>query len=668
MKLKSNLLKPADKNPVIEALLKCIKYIIIISGLLNFCIPLLSFENVANDTLSTTLEGISIDADRITSRSQIEYTSSSIIRRYEIERTGIRDISSVLATVPGLYLRDYGGMGGIKTISIRGTSSAQVLVMIDGIKANNAQNSVFDFSRMPLELIDVIEIIKGGASGIFGGSAIGGTVNLITNSTIRDSFSGSLSYGSYENIKAGILYDKDFGSIGISTFAQYNKSQGNYPFDNYQYGNYSLIERSNSDFERIDISLRLNSRIDNTDINLRLISGIFDRGAPGAVVQGSIQSASARLNEKDISLLLSTKTAFLVNELVIQSFYSINETRYKDPYAKSFGEEGADNLYKSKNYIIKGKFKGKVAKIDYSFDTEFSYSDLMGDMLDPSVGSFVGRNQFAISGNFERVFNVSNHMDIYLFSALRYDYLSDSEDAISPLLGLSASNRDIGLKFRSSWSYNFRPPSFNEMYYFNYGTANLLPEKSQSLNIGSKYSPNDLISFSIDGFLTDTKDQIIAVPKSPVSWSAKNFASVYSKGVESAISFYTLRKSLNIDFGYTRQFVEDNDINSPTFGRRIVYVPEEIISCTAAYEYQNFSFHIGLIYTSHRFALPDNSYLSLMPSYYMLDAGIIWNLKLYQNQLTLMFDCYNLTDEGYSVIKNYPMPGRQFQLKLIFKG
>ncbi|MDZ7795580.1 MAG: TonB-dependent receptor plug domain-containing protein [Candidatus Marinimicrobia bacterium] len=105
--------------------------------------------------------------------------SLSIIAKEEIERSGAQNIAEILNNTTSLQIRDYGGTGNMKTLSLRGTSAGHVLVMVDGQQINNPQNGEVDLALISLDHVERIEVLRGGASAIYGSDAIGGVIQII---------------------------------------------------------------------------------------------------------------------------------------------------------------------------------------------------------------------------------------------------------------------------------------------------------------------------------------------------------------------------------------------------------------------------------------------------------------------------------------------------------
>jgi len=131
-------------------------------------------------------DAIVVTATRGKSLTSEVPASVDVIGRETIETLSPQNMAEVLDNIQGVFIKDYGGIGGTKSISLRGSSAEQVLVLMDGQRLNNAQNGQVDFSTISTEGVEKIEIIRGGSSALYGADAVGGVVNIITKKHHRE--------------------------------------------------------------------------------------------------------------------------------------------------------------------------------------------------------------------------------------------------------------------------------------------------------------------------------------------------------------------------------------------------------------------------------------------------------------------------------------------------
>jgi vitamin B12 transporter len=603
------------------------------------------------------------------------------INREMIRDLGTVDISDAIKMAPGTFILDYGGASAMKTVSIRGATSQQTLVMLDGFALNSNQTGSIDLSFLPISMFDEIDVVRGGSSALNGSNAIAGAINLSTKVGNKESYDAYAEYGSFNTMKYRAGTTQRFGQLGISANAEYMNSDGDFPYtvgpDNEEF------RRKNADIKRLSANLYGDYVMDEAALTARFIYSEAERGVPGAIIGGSSQTEAARYGTKDLLFIGNYKESIKREEsksnLTAGLMYLRNQSVYDDPLAFGYGIR---NEYESNDIKMKFGFDHKwgieTKDKNLHFLLELGHADLEGDMLDPTLNRNVERSNFALAGLYEMdLFRFNENSWTAVNAALRYDHYFDEESALSPAIGLQYfydhfnENRP-GLKVNAEWSYNFRMPGFNEMYYLNYGNSDLKPERSHSLNFGSEFIPFydsffDCI-LSANVFMINTYDQIVSVPKSPVSWSAENIGEVLTQGIELNLSVNGVEKKIVTGYlymSYSYQVAEDRTIGSPTFGKKVPYIPNEIFSVSYVGSLGNIIF-VGAKFSkiSHRYALSDNSYDSMLPKYTVLNIFWAYTLKIDESDIKLRFDIYNSENREYEIIKNYPMPGGNIKFSL----
>ncbi|MDA3844755.1 MAG: TonB-dependent receptor plug domain-containing protein, partial [Candidatus Kapabacteria bacterium] len=254
---------------------------------------------------------VRVTADRIISNSAVDYSPYSIISKEQFEESSSLQISDVLENVPGVFIKNYGGAGGMKTISMRGTSAQQTIVMIDGMRINSNQNGIVDLSTLPMSFIDDIEVVRGGNAAFFGGNSVGGAVNIRTNIDKQSAkINASAKYGSYGETGIDVFASKPFENFSAAISCDYISSDGKYEFERADAGTIGSFARINADFSNFSLSAFVDTEVDEWIYKARVISSMSERGIPGAVTEGNIENSESRLDEKDLILLVSGMKVF----------------------------------------------------------------------------------------------------------------------------------------------------------------------------------------------------------------------------------------------------------------------------------------------------------------------------------------------------------------------
>jgi len=576
----------------------------------------------------------------------------------------MRQIDQALAFTPGITIQNYGGLGGLKTISMRGGNASQSIIAVDGIVINMTQTGMADLSTIPLSLIKNIEIQRGGGSALFGGNAMNGIVQIQSKISDTTMLTGIIGIGSFRELSAqtSVAVPSPIGNIYCS--ADVSSSRGDYPFLFNQFGENVTLRRENGDFLQSSFSLRYSNN-NLSSVRIRSLSWfrVSDRGVPGAVLQGSVEQVASRLKERDIFSSWSFEHNINDYSLVDGGFSLRSSTmHYTDPLALIRGPDGINETYNS--HEINGFAALGIVSNTFlqQYRLKYSFADLQGTMIENLEGSYVKR--VIISGS-SRYHYMPDFWDSqWEFQAVfRGDYYSDVRFSPSALFSLSWKKFEL-CNVRSSVSFDFRPPNFNEMYYFNFGTRNLRPEYASTVNIGLFGVVRNILSYELDIFTSRIEDKIIAVPTGPATWSARNIANVINQGIELSVKSELFDKKLLVHYTYSLQNPQDITQGNNTL---LPYIPQEILTLFTLYSYHDISIGTTLHYYSHRYSLGGNQRESLLPSYGLISSFVIVKVPILQQMNTqLKLSCDNITGEQYVVIDNYPMPGRIIRCDIAF--
>ena len=607
-----------------------------------FCFYLYCFDLYSEDTTRTiVLPEIKVIEQKSKSNTALDFSPTITIDKEQIQIVGAKQLSELLILSPSVNIQNQGGLGGMKTLSMRGMSSSRNLILLDGMPLNSAQNGSFDLSNIDVSSIDNIEIIRGGASSLFGGSAIGGAVNIRTQTQMKEYVKANISYGSFNekgfgatlnlpySIPTSIINTYGFFSFGFNSL----NSDGNYPFIFSQFGEEKKYYRENADYNNLRLLFttgaehQSNKSDGKVDWKMRITYSGTDKGIPAPILQGQVNNSNERLEETDINIYF--------NANILLSKLEINSAVLGKYNGLFIGTDDKNNQIRFSLFedMVYQRWKFNLWNIKNEFFGSYSSSSLSGDMLDLKKNEKIYREIFAVAHRLEKDFFIDRNLLRFNLTG-RYDIGFGEEQSIknkSTLtgnFGIIFRPKDIPLTFRTNISHNFRFPNFNEMYYRNYGTKDLLPEKSNNINIGAEYNLFNKINLSLDAFYLDISNMIVAIPTSPISWSARNIARAECIGTEVAITLFNDIKISNnfsinsISMSYTLQQNLDKSPNTNTYNKQLTYIPNELTSALIGFKLFDYVVGSKLEYSSHRYYLADNSINSLLPSYIIADVFV----------------------------------------------
>ncbi len=423
----------------------------------------------------------------------------TVITQKDIQDSGAADLSAVLAAQSGVVVNDNGPQGQIKTVSIRGSTSSQVLVLVDGVRLNSSFDGSVDFSQIPVDNIDHIEIVQGGSGSLWGTGAVGGVINIITKKADKPDISLSVANGSF------IPHD---GTAVTET------------------GNYSVPASGMNLLDNQNVNLSLASRIGDVGLTG---GGSFTRAMNAFVwddtaglgdwrqrnnAQDLAQNAYAGMELPLLGGSFSTKGTFthsLIGVPGTLTFATSQETQEDTSATGSFSYGTASFFNDKLSLDVKGAYRyftelvqdpvapfaftsthtGNAANVDLT--QKFAFSDFASAVYG-GTGSYEVVDSTNLSGGNSRV-SLAGFLSLPFTPAepltitpsIRYDYYSDFPGFLSFQMGSVLTLSDIS-SIHATFGSAYRVPTLSDLYWIDpfgtIGNPSLKPETSYSGEIG----------------------------------------------------------------------------------------------------------------------------------------------------------------------------------------
>jgi vitamin B12 transporter len=592
-------------------------------------------------------------------RQSSSVSSLSVMDSTEIAVHGSLQLAESLSLLPGVYIQNYGGLNGLKTVSLRGATSAQTNVTLEGLRLNASSNGGVDLSLLPSSLISSVQVERSGNSNT--SNSLAGSIAIELSTPKRNSL--AVSYGSFNELHGNaVAVLKPSSNHQISFVADYLSSKGDYPFEFNEFGEIKTLRRSNSQVENISLYGQWRSTTPSDSTYQRsivhVVGRVSDRGAPGSVVQGFIYNGNATIKEQDW-MILGGVTLYKTSSssLNLRGFTRQNIMKYTDP---DFIGRGLNVTYTGMDNGLSLAWKSNSPTIEYELKSELLHNRLQGNFITTNAGNFAERFTYSMTGSVSVPITIPLSDEFFYIkphAILRGEYLSDLKFYVSPFAGISLGYSGLPLIIKVNRSYTFRPPAFNELYYQNFGSNTLRPERALTNEISLNVQLSDKLLVESTLFERYTRDQIIAVPRSAIAWSALNIARTYSSGVESSICSQLLDKQLWVRFSHTYQRVTNEVLNDFSYQKQLPYTPEHIISISSSYQFNHYMIGGVFQHVGDRYSQSDNAPNSRMDRYTTLDVyGAM--TSLFNTDIAIRIDVRNIFNEQYEVISNFPMPGR----------
>ena len=592
--------------------------------------------------------------------------ATTVIGREMIEESGRDDLADALLLSPGVFIRRYGGSGSLATLSLRGTAAGQTKVLIDGLPWRTSADGGGNLGNVPLGRIEGIEVIRGGDGALYGSNALGGVVNIRTGSGSERSWRASLGAGSFgeRSVDLQALHPVD-PLHSLHLHAGYSTAAGDYPFTFREFGETLEIRRENGDHETFNAGVGWRYEGGPGGAAISLDGFTARRGVPGGVTQGNRELTEAELSEREGSGTVRVEGRLGPILLSSAGRARLNVLRYTDPEGRFAGPTGVDNEFRRSDLL--GQLRAvwiadQATAIEGVIDAD--YSRLVGDNLDPSVGEEVDRTRLGGMLHVTRRFDSLPVVASLTFDGgLRLDRFSDLGGRLSPSIGVVLKPTRHPIRLRGHYALNYRAPTFNEQYYLNVGNAEVGIERATSLTLGATWAPGDRLLVEGSLFRIDTRDRIVSIPQSPVSWTTLNIGRVESRGVELGIRGEFIPELLSGSVAYTRIATIDRT-DGVTGGHRIPYAPDEVATASLSADLSVVRLHGALEYTSHRYTLAWNSPETALPRYGLVDLAASRRQGFGPVLLDIRLQVSNVLDQRYEVIRSYPMPGRSLRIEV----
>ncbi len=616
---------------------------------------------------SDTSEVVIVSADRLRSAEVSGVRSVTTLTGEMIRESGASDLGDALSMSPGVFIRRYGGAGALATISLRGTASNGTKVLVDGLPYRSSADGGSDLGSIPVGDVREITVIRGGDGALYGSNALGGVVNVETGGSGADGVGLRAKVGAFGERAAAMLGAWSGASGRVDLYLGYAGSEGDYPFDFREFGETIETRRENSRYDALNgrVSWRKESSAGEWSPRLTVAGFLNERGVPGAVTQGSRERLEARVEEREVMASGAVERASSdgLTQIAVRS--RLNDLRYRDPEGRFAGPEGVDTRYFRSDIL--GTLRRTVA-IDHSStlraSLEIDHALLRGDNLDPNVGESVQRLRLGGMLHGDHRFDSLPIFETATIDAgLRGEYYSDLGLLFSPSIGIALQPTSAPIHLRGHVSLLYRAPTFQEQYYLNLGNADLDVERAFGATLGATWLPTADLLLELSLFRIDTRDRIISIPRSPVSWTTLNIGRVLSRGVELGLRGEIIPDRLTATAAYTRMETTDRS-GGITDGQRVPYAPDEVATLLLVSDLDLVSLSTTLTYTSHRHTLTWNTAESALPRYALLDLGLRRELSLGAVTIEGALGVSNVLDKRHEVIRGYPMPGRGWFLEV----
>lgn len=293
----------------------------------------------ASDAPEFELAGITVEAKRPDWESKLSPGTVTVIRPEEYKGEQ-KDLPDLLKMVPGVHVREVNGKGQYTVVTVRGSTAAQVGVFVDGVMTNLGGDAAVDISTIPVKNVERIEVYRGYIPARFGGTFIGGVINVVTKKPTKANISAELGKASFGGKSASLEVVSPLASGSLLVGLNYEAAKGDFPYHNYSYDdpkNQKEVQRVLDEYPNVIESLENSLTLDNWNKNK--IEDLYKRGEISENVRNQYIDNSGQVNSEGW-------LDFVRNGGLIQA--EIEYVKEKARNTSGISQEWNDNL---KNYV-----------------------------------------------------------------------------------------------------------------------------------------------------------------------------------------------------------------------------------------------------------------------------------------------------------------------------
>ena len=634
--------------------------------------------------LDSIVRQFSIDEVEVTARRREEpVIPVQTLSGARLEGLSTQSVADAARYFSGVQIKDYGGVGGMKTIDVRSMGSNHLGVFYDGIEIGNAQNGTVDLGKFSMDNIEELALYNGQKSEIFQPAKDYGSAGTLYIKTRRPKFTPGKNYNLSITMKAGT-----FGLANPSILYEQKLTD-----------NIHLSVRQNGDVQAGRAEVGLFGYLSEGKWHVKGYYYRSEKGIPGAIVNNVWTNSQRQWDRNAFAQGNYTQRVTKGYDVQVNAKYSNDRLRYLNPdttlmYIDNTFTQQEIYLSMAHRLAVVG-VKGLVPHNDLNWDVSLS-ADWQWNYLEGNLANFVypERNTVLAAAATQLYWKYlkaqASVLGTFIFDKIHQPTLATptaykQKPQFTPAVFVSYQPiLSEELFLRAYYKRIFRMPTFNDLYYTDVGNISLLPEYTTQYDGGVQYDKRwqegvcRAVSVKADGYFNQVKNKIIAIPKGngQYRWQMMNLGYVEIRGCDvNASGTFDLTNEvlLTVAAAYTYQKAQDfTDPGELTYGGQIAYIPWHSGSATVNLQWKGLSVNYAFIYVGERYHNSANIPANHEQPWYTHDVSISYDLetrprplphKEGSNQtrcrprLHFAIEINNMLNQQYEVILNYPMPG-----------
>ncbi len=591
-------------------------------------------------------ETIEVRGERTQASARAPASQSTVIdaSKYAGE---VRSVAEMLLDSPGVLVHALGGPGQVATLSLRGASADESLILLDGIPLQGPGGAAVDLSTLPAALLDRMVVSRGVLGAQFGAGALGGVVEIVPRAARGETSAGfEASAGSFESARVALDATTALGSGSALIALQGDRTAGTFHYarqltPEIPGAPYYQFTRENGDATRGSGLLRVTQELGaDTGIDLLVQGSAGDRGVPGPASQPTPRSRE--LDAGGVAgIRLRGETARTSWSLRAYGRLDRIELRGSQPFGDC--ADGDPDCPRIEQRSFGGRAEGELSFRAPAAHTLRLLASGGGDRVNGAETGQHARAAVATAISDE----VSLPAGFALYPAIRFEQVGD-DAGLSPAVAASWKP-DPALELRAAWGLSFRPPTFAELYLDRGGIAgnpDLQPERAWSADAGVTWR-RDRLTLSAGAFWSVYRDLILYQLFPPARVKPFNVGRARIAGIEAqAVIPLPARFVAELSYSFLAAVNRDD-------GHKLAYRAPHRVLARVARHGDRVEGYAEAGFTS---AMPRNAFeTAFVGSQLLLGAGAGVRVA---GSLWVDVEARNLLDDRtYEDLFQYPLPG-----------
>ena len=615
-----------------------------------------------------------------------------VLSAKQIDKLNVLQVSDAVKYFSGVSVKDYGGIGGLKTVSVRSLGANHTAVSYDGITLTDCQTGQIDIGRFSLDNVDMLSLSNGQSDNIFQPARLFASASVLNIRTLTPKFDGNkklngkatLKNGSFGLINPAVWLQTKINPILSATLsAEFLSATGEYPY---------LLEYGLTSGDSTSHEIRKNTDVHNLRLEAALYAHFSEkesgylksyyynskRGLPGATIFYNVENSSLqRLGDETFFTQAHYEKEFSKLWLFqTNAKYNRGAMHYLDP--TSLNSEG-----QTRNNYLQQEYYGSASVLFRAFENLSFSSSTDGAITTLNATTLPVRytwlSDIAAKYVSSHVLATASLLATTTHETSTSETPVENQQRFSPFVSFTVKPLEkIDLRFRAFYKNIFRLPTFNDLYYFKSESSRLKPEDTNQFNAGLTYSSSiencvPLFTLTVDAYHNDIANKIVAYPtKNAAIWTTVNLGKVTVDGLDlTAETTINLSKKVGLALGttysYQRALNATDPTDASTYNHQLPYTPRVSGSGRIALETPYIDISYSLLWSGHRYAGFQNYAENRLPGYADHSLSVSRSFQLKKATLSANVEILNLLNENYAIVRFFPMPGRSIRSTLALK-